>query len=190
MASDNLIHWHAKAKVLKYSAAQVALSRDLLGREPFGADLAVHHDAPADGITYSDGNLLTTAGLARISSLIVGAGGQAAANGSCGLAVGTASTAATVADVALGTALYAQTADAGFPSFSNGIITIQATFGTAVGNGAWAEWGWVDAASFASGSGVVSTLGTSPVLINHKITSLGTKVSGSSWVFVATVTLV
>ena len=36
--------------VHKYSDEQVAASRELLGREPEGADLALHHDAPADGI--------------------------------------------------------------------------------------------------------------------------------------------
>lgn len=38
------------AFVHKYSDEQVARSRELLGREPEGADLAAHHDSPADGI--------------------------------------------------------------------------------------------------------------------------------------------
>ena len=50
--------------------------------------------APADGVVTADGNLLTTAGLARITSLIIGGGGQAASNGSAGLGVGDTSTAA------------------------------------------------------------------------------------------------
>ena len=36
--------------VHKYSDEQVAASRELLGRDPEGAELALHHDAPADGI--------------------------------------------------------------------------------------------------------------------------------------------
>ena len=36
--------------VHKYSDEQVAASRELLGRDPEGADLAAHHDAPAHGI--------------------------------------------------------------------------------------------------------------------------------------------
>lgn len=40
----------ASAFVHKYSDDQVAASRDLLGREPEGAELAAHHDAPAGGI--------------------------------------------------------------------------------------------------------------------------------------------
>lgn len=38
------------AFVHKYSDEQVEHSRDLLGREPEGAELAEHHDAPAGGI--------------------------------------------------------------------------------------------------------------------------------------------
>jgi hypothetical protein len=39
------------AQVEKYSDEQVEYSRQLLGREPEGADLQAHHAAPADGIT-------------------------------------------------------------------------------------------------------------------------------------------
>lgn len=38
------------AFVLKYSPQQVDHSRNLLGREPTGGDLAAHHDAPGHGI--------------------------------------------------------------------------------------------------------------------------------------------
>ncbi|MCW2901542.1 MAG: hypothetical protein JWO67_3807 [Streptosporangiaceae bacterium] len=38
------------AFVHKYSDEQVAHSRELLGREPEGADLHAHHDAPVGGI--------------------------------------------------------------------------------------------------------------------------------------------
>jgi hypothetical protein len=34
----------------KYSDEQVEQSRQILGREPEGADLAAHHDTPAGGI--------------------------------------------------------------------------------------------------------------------------------------------
>ena len=38
------------AFVHKYSDEQVEYSRNLLGREPEGAELAEHHDTPAAGI--------------------------------------------------------------------------------------------------------------------------------------------
>ena len=38
------------AYVHKYSDEQVEYSRNLLGREPEGLDLALHHDTPAGGI--------------------------------------------------------------------------------------------------------------------------------------------
>ena len=41
------------ARVDKYSAEQVGYSRQILGREPMGADLAEHHAAPAHGTTYA-----------------------------------------------------------------------------------------------------------------------------------------
>lgn len=37
------------ARVDKYSDGQAAYSRQLLGREPEGADLAAHHAAPEHG---------------------------------------------------------------------------------------------------------------------------------------------
>lgn len=40
------------AMVEKYSDEQVEHSRNLLGREPEGAELREHHDAPAHGIVY------------------------------------------------------------------------------------------------------------------------------------------
>ena len=52
MASDNLIKWHAFAKVLKYSPAQVDLSRGLLGHEPDGVELGVHHVSPGRWSCY------------------------------------------------------------------------------------------------------------------------------------------
>jgi hypothetical protein len=39
------------ARVDKYSAEQVEYSRQMLGREPLGADLQAHHAAPAHGTT-------------------------------------------------------------------------------------------------------------------------------------------
>jgi hypothetical protein len=41
------------AKVGKYSEEQVAQSREILGREPEGAELAEHHDAPAGGTVFA-----------------------------------------------------------------------------------------------------------------------------------------
>lgn len=42
------------ARVEKYSAEQVEYSRNLLGREPEGAELRAHHAEPADGVTTGD----------------------------------------------------------------------------------------------------------------------------------------
>jgi len=62
-----------------------------------------------------------------------------------------------------------------------------ATFGTGVGNYHWQEWG-VDGGT-ASGTTVTSEGNTTPGLINHKVTDLGTKTSAASWVFTVTITI-
>lgn len=197
MASDTLIKWHASAKVLKYSPEQVGISWDLLGHEPDAIELAVHHAEPADGIVTDEGNVLTTAGLNLITSLITGGGGQAGNLSNSFLGVSNGTGTAGVTDVALfgtgtGNAWFTQCAGGGGSvSQSNGVITLQATFGTTAGNFTWNDWGWVIAAgTLTNNVNTISSCGTGTiVLVNHKVTSLGTKASGSSWVFVATITL-
>jgi len=70
---------------------------------------------------------------------------------------------------------------------SSGVVTCVSTFGTGVGNYAWQEWG-IDGGT-ASGTTVTSDTNTTPGLVNHKITSLGTKTSAASWVFTVTITI-
>lgn len=41
------------ARADKYSDEQAAQSRAVLGREPEGAELAAHHDAPAHGSVFA-----------------------------------------------------------------------------------------------------------------------------------------
>jgi hypothetical protein len=75
--------------------------------------------------------------------------------------------------------------DATYPSVSAGVITFKSTFASADGNFAWNEWG-IDVATATVASG--TTVGA--CLLNHKTSAaLGTKASGSSWAFTATITL-
>lgn len=193
------INWHAFAHVDKYSPEQTAWATAKLGYEPKGDELRELFTEPEDGFAEADGNLLTTAGLTAITALLIGAGGStgkyvlANANAVCG--VGATATAAAVGDVHLGAdggSAYYQQMDSTYPQVSAGVITGQCTYASGNANFAWAEWGW------ASGTGTITagaTLGSiygtagSYALWNHKIQSLGTKVSGASWVFVTTVTL-
>ncbi len=84
---------------------------------------------------------------------------------------------------------YYQQADSSYPSQSAGVITVQCTFGTGVANFAWQEWGWVDVSGTLTAGFTMSGVGTSPLLLNHRVQSLGTKASGSIWTLAATLTL-
>ena len=75
-----------------------------------------------------------------------------------------------------GTNKYRQGMDATYPSVSNGVVTFRATYGTAVANFAWAEWGVFNAS--ASGR-----------MLNRAIASLGTKPNTQSWQLTVTITL-
>ena len=206
-AHDGL-NWRAHALVKKYSPDQAFYAERKWASRSFstkvasrlrggpqkveGLFLSLLCGEPEDGYAEAAGNLLVTVGLNRITNLIIGGGGVALANASTLTGTGDTSTAATVGDTKLGsdssTHSYYQPADSTYPSQSNGVITNQGTFASPNGNYAWAEWGWVIATT-PVGSSTFAATGTSPVLVNHKISALGTKVSGASWVFQTTVTL-
>lgn len=194
------IKWHAFARVIKYSPATVAEITKDIGHEPTGADLRyleAKHGLKPDGIAEADGNLLTTAGLARITNLITGGGGVAFSGPSgtnrAMAGVGNSATAATVTDAALGgnsaSNSWWQAVDAANPTVSNGVITANTTFGGSDGNFAWNEWGWAIATAAPSANAVFSVATTTGVLLNHKVQSLGTKASLSVWTLQATITL-
>lgn len=135
------------------------------------------------------GNLLTTAGLTRITSLITAGGGQGATNTSARIGVGNSSTAAAVGQTDLQAAAGAanrwfQTMDATYPQTSAGVITFRATVGTADGNFAWNEW------CIDIGTPTVTTGTTvNATMLNRAVQSLGTKTSAGTWVATATITL-
>jgi hypothetical protein len=193
MPGDTLFTWNAHAQIKKYSAAQVTHAVSKLGYEPQGAKLSCLFAEPEDGITEEPGNLLTTVGLNLITALIEGGAGTPFAHADAIVGVGAGTTAAAVGDTALtddNTAnAYYQQADSSNPTQSNGVMTCVCTFGSSNANFAWQEW------CLATGSGGItpgdhlSAVATSVVMLNHKVASLGTKSSGSSWVFTATVTL-
>jgi hypothetical protein len=187
--------WDAHLKVAKYSPDQVAWGTQKMGCEPDGSRLSLLFRVPEDGITEEPGNLLVTVGLNLITALIEGGAGTPFAHADAIAGVGTGSTSATTADTALGSDnsanAYYQQADSGFPAQSNGVITCQATFASGTANFAWNEW------CVATGSGGItagthlSAVATSVTMLNHKVpaSSLGTKASGASWVFTATITI-
>jgi hypothetical protein len=137
-------------------------------------------------------NLTTTLGLGRLTSSLTG-GAPVVFSGTsttC-LGVGSGSTAAAAADTDLQTPLYYEVADSTptitTTTVTNDTIQVVATFASANGNGAWNEWGLVLVTTAVSATTKAGT-GTSPILFNHKIASLGTKASGASWAFTVKLT--
>lgn len=189
------ITWHAHARVDKFTLAQIDACRTALGldREPTGAELLAFCE-PADSIE-ADGNLLTRLGLARIGNLLIGTASTQALDAThCRIGVGDSNTAAATTDTDLGGAAGAthrqfQLVDSRSvgSGANSGVYTIVATFGTSVGNFHWQEWG-LDGGT-ANGTTVTADTNTTPGLVNHKITDLGTKTSAASWVFTITITL-
>lgn len=163
------LSWQAHAKVEKWH------------------DSADHEaGAEPDEVVEVPGNSLLTAGITRLSNLLIGAGGQAYDNTHTRIGVGNSSTGVTVGDTDLGASSGSSNRqfmvmDATYPSLTTGVITFRATFGTSVGNFAWNEWG-IDGGT-ANGTTV-----TAP-LLNRKVVSLGTKASGATWVFTVTITI-
>lgn len=188
------ISWHAHALVQKYSDDQVEWTRRASGvTEPLGALLQRHCGEPEDGYAEADGNLLVTAGLDAITKLLIASGSPQAFSGPTRaiVGVGATSTAAAITDTALGAdggSAYYQGCDSANPTQANGVITTVATFTTGNANFAWAEWCWATCTGSITPGATLASAATGTKLWNHKIQSLGTKVSGS-WVLTTTVTI-
>lgn len=182
--------WHPVLRVEKYDADQVAWAvRETGLAVPKGAHFKRLGLQPYDTVE-SVGNLLTTAGLTRLVSRLMANTDIALANTTARLGVGDGSTAAAVGDTDLSAAAgsthrYFNPMDASNPSQAAGVLTAVSTFASANGNFAWAEWGIDIGTATVTGGTTVNAC-----LFNHKVQSLGTKVSGSSWVATATITIV
>lgn len=137
--------------------------------------------------TEVDGNLLTSAGIARLGSLLIGGGGQAYDSTHTAIGAGDTNTAAAQGNTDLAAAVNAanrwfQVADAANPTFAALTLTVVATFATGNGNFAWAEWG------IAGNTSSAAAAATAP-LLNRKVASIGTKTSSVPWVATATVAI-
>lgn len=188
LAAGDSIRWAPRVQVDKYDPEAVAWLTRQLGRKPLGADYDDACITPYQ-IVEAEGNLLTTAGLQRLTNLLIGAGGQALTNTAARLGAGNSSTAAAVGQTDLQAAAgstnrWFQPMDATYPTAVNGVVTLKSTFASADGNFVWAEWGSdIGTPTVAAGAVVSATL------LNRAVQALGTKASGSSWVLTATITL-
>lgn len=174
---------HVYAVVDKYAAEEL----ERLGLQHATAELLeLEGVKPVWSGLWDEGNLLLNAGINRMGSLLIAGGGQALDATHCRLGVGNGSTAVVNTDTDLSAAAgsanrWFQLVDAGFPTFSAQTLTVKATYATGDGNFAWNEWG-ID-------FGTASSNAVTAPLLNRKVpgSSLGTKGSGSSWVFTVTI---
>jgi len=161
--------WKARLRVDKYDAADMRLL-DVLEKED---------------------NLFMYGGVSNTWQSLIGNGtgtsGQTLtyfnnANAYIGVGDSTTAAAATQTDLQAASNKVRVGMVATYPQHTDGTtsgsatITFQASFGSAVGNFAWQEWGLFNGASGGR-------------MLNRSVTSLGTKGSGSVWVFTVSLTL-
>lgn len=137
-------------------------------------------------VTETTGNLVTNAGYSRIGNLFTNQGATQAFDAThCRIGAGNGSTAVAYTDTDLSAAAgstnrWFQLVSAVFTIGGTRTWTVAATFGTADGNFAWNEFG-IDQGT-ASGNTVTA------ILLNHALSSQGTKASGQTWTATATIT--
>jgi len=137
------------------------------------------HDAgrAPDEIVAGQGNLLVTAGLTALLTLLQGGGGTAFNAANAYLGVGDSTTAAAVGQTDLQAATNkVRQLVSGAPTVSGNVGTWVASFGSAAANYVWNEIALFNA----------STAGT---MLNRAVTALGTKVAGSTWTLTVTITI-
>ncbi len=181
------IRWQPVIRVDKFDDEQVAWVARESGLDVPDGDTLLARVAPYETVEVA-GNLLTTAGLQRLTNLLIGAGGTALTNTTARLGVGNSATAAAVGQTDLQAAAgaanrYFMPMDATYPTAVNGVVTLKSTFATGDGNFVWAEWGSdIGTATVTAGATVNATL------LNRAVQALGTKASGA-WVITATITI-
>lgn len=176
--------WAPVARVDKYDPDQVDYVRRESGLLDPDGDTLARYVKPYDSVE-AVGNGLTTAGLNRMTAVLIGSNLNTLDSTRARLGVGDDVTAFNVADVDLSTGAnqFYRVLDATYPQQANGAMSFKATYADAEANFAWQCWGIdVGAPPVASGAGV------NPVLINRKVTPFGTKASGS-WVLSVSITL-
>lgn len=189
MHASESIRWSPVITVDKYDDDQTAWAARKLERpgKVLGSDFEALGVRPYEQVVRP-GNLLTTAGLQRLTNLLIGAGGQAVTATSARLGVGNSATAAAVGQTDLQAVAGAanrwfQPMDATYPTAVNGLVTCRSTFATGDANHVWAEW-CIDVGTPT----VVASAVVSALMLNRAVQALGTKSSGS-WVLTSSLTI-
>lgn len=181
--------WTVYTRVDKWNAEEAAWALGKTGARALSGGELARVVGPASDYSESCGNVLTTAGLNRLTSLWIAGGGQGLTNTSVRMGVGNSNTAAAVGQTDLQAAAgstnrWFQVMDATYPQQANGVATFKATFGTGDGNFAWEEW-CIDV-----GTPTVSSGNTvNALMVNRKVANQGTKASGAIWALTTTITI-
>lgn len=184
MLLHDSIGWSPRLVIRKYDERATEKAARQGFYLPSDADFAQLGIQPFEE-KVSLGNLLTTAGIGRIATLLTAGTGNLIGSTTARVGAGNSSTAEAIGQTDLQAAAgstnrWFQTSTVTIPS---NVLTFAATFGTADGNFAWAEWGIdIGTATVTSGNTV------NAVLLNRKVASNGTKASGQTWNATATVT--
>lgn len=190
MANDTA-KWTPSITVFKYHPELVQdVQIGHTGYEPAHQDFQDLGIEPSETLVVN-GNLLTTAGLQRITNLIIASGAQGMTATRTVLGVGNSATGAVVGNTALGSdgaSAWYQVVS-GAPTAVNGVITATTSFASGDANFAWNEWCIAITNGGITGSATLASTGTTPQIINRRVASMGTKVSGSVWAITATITI-
>ncbi len=158
--------WRCVTKVEKYHEAALPVDK-------FARRLC----APYETLEIV-GNILTTAGINRMLSLLTGQGGTTLSNANANIGVGngTGTAADTDSDLSGASKTRKGMRTAGFPSVpASKAVQFSSDFLTGEANYAWNEWGIFDA-------------NTAGLCFNHKYETLGTKASGT-WTLTVTISI-
>ena len=163
------------------NASVLALVQPPVERGIWHADWKVekYHDGVVDGtpdeVLEVEGNLLVNAGIVVMLNLLARNTGTAFTTGAnAHVAAGSNAAAAAAGDTDLGTILGVREVATAVVSAQT--VTFQATFAAGQATGVWEEVGVFNALA-----GVT--------MLNHLVSSLGTKAAGSAWVLTLTITI-
>lgn len=180
--------WTPVARVEKFDddATQwVARKSGLLAPS---ADVIAAYGVEPYEVLEVPGNLLTTAGLDRLTKLLLNTGSPTALTATTArIGVGNSSTAEAVGQTDLQAAAGSsnrqfKVMDSTYPQQANGVVTLKSSFATGEANFVWAEW-CVDIGTATVTDGTT----VNACMLNRKVAALGTKASGT-WALTVTIT--
>lgn len=187
-ASTDLLEgfsWHCEWDIARWDQEMVQWAQARIGHEPTGDELRALIAPYSE--SHVDGNLLTTAGLGRIATLVTAGTGNLISSTTARVGVGNGAGSAVIGDTDLGAA--AGSTNRWFNlctvTIPSNVWTFASSFASADGNFAWNEFGIDIGTATVTASATVNA-----VLLNHKTSiAQGTKASGQVWSATATITI-